>query len=188
MSGSGPTFRRSPQRSTTPGGAPASRPRSTRCPASGGTRSSTGGSSSTTARTPRASPAAANLNIRVVDGLVSNWAQAVSVGGEIRIKRGLSPAERVSALAHELAHEVLHQGAANRKRPLEIPHAVAETEAEAVSYVVLKNLGLPSKAPAYIAWRGGSGDTVLKSMTRIHRAVKAILTAATDARAGKKKA
>jgi antirestriction protein ArdC len=86
-------------------------------------------------------------------------------------------------LAHELAHEILHQAAGKRAATLKRPgpartKAEKETEADATAYVVLAVLGLPSKAPSYIAWQGGTGSAVLRSMTRIQRAAKAILEAA----------
>ena len=44
--------------------------------------------------------------------------------------------------------------------------------------MILRALGIPSKAPVYIAWQGGTGDAVLRSFTRIQRAARAILLAA----------
>lgn len=40
-------------------------------------------------------------------------------------------------------------------------------EAEAVAYMVLKELGLPSTAPAYIARHGGSGKSLLRMVKRV---------------------
>jgi hypothetical protein len=97
----------------------------------------------------------------------------------------LPTAEQVRVLAHELAHEVLHQEeralAAARKRPPPArSHPERETEADAAAFVVLKALGLAAPAPAYIAWQGGDGATVLRSMSRIQRAARRILRAAGD--------
>ena len=91
--------------------------------------------------------------------------------------------ERVRCLAHELAHEVLHQAerarALARKRPAPaLTHAQKETEAEAAAYVVLAVLGLEPPSPAYIAWQGGTGETVLRSLGRVQRAARRILEAA----------
>ena len=49
--------------------------------------------------------------------------------------------------------------------------------ADATAYVVLAVLGLPSKAPTYIAWQGGTGLGVYRSMARVQRAARAILGA-----------
>ena len=117
--------------------------------------------------------AAAVLGIRVAPLLSDDGVLGCSVGGEIRIRPGLPQRERVAVLAHELAHELLHQGDQKQKRSI----AEVETEADATSYVVLRALGLPSKAPSYIAWRGGSGALIARSLGRIQRAARQILDA-----------
>ena len=106
-----------------------------------------------------------------------------SLGGRVELLPGLPGRERTAVLAHELAHEILHQAAGKRAAEMKRPgplrtKAEKETEADATAYVVLAVLGLPSKAPTYIAWQGGTGHVVLRSMTRIQRAAKAILEAA----------
>jgi hypothetical protein len=100
-----------------------------------------------------------------------------SLGGRIEIARGLRRAERMATLVHELAHELLHQGDQARRRGPERTHAEMELEAEATSYVVMRAFGLPSTAPTYIAWQGGSGHQVRRSMARVYRAAKKILDA-----------
>jgi hypothetical protein len=127
--------------------------------------------------------AAARLRVRVEYGGVSEDAAAESLGGTVRVRRSLSGREKVRALAHELAHEVLHQAErakalAAKRAPPRRTHAEEETEADATAYVVCGVLGVPVKAPTYIAWQGGDGTQVLRSMTRIQRAAKAILEAA----------
>jgi hypothetical protein len=126
--------------------------------------------------------AAARLGIAVEYGGVEDGAAAQSEGGRVRIRAELGGREKVAALAHELAHEVLHQrerarAAQAKRRPRPRTHAEVETEADATAYVVLGVLGVPSKAPAYIAWQGGDGAQVLRSMARVQRAAKAILEA-----------
>ncbi len=61
-----------------------------------------------------------------------------------------------------------------------LAEAEMETEAEATAtaHVIMSVLGLPSKAPSYIPWQGGTGLTVLRAMTRVQGAVKTILEAA----------
>ncbi len=106
-----------------------------------------------------------------------------SLGGRVEVLPGLPGAERTAVLAHELAHEILHQAEGKRFADLKRPgkrrtKAEKETEADATAYVVLTVLGLPSKAPSYIAWQGGTGLAVLRSFTRIQRAARSILEAA----------
>jgi hypothetical protein len=94
--------------------------------------------------------------------------------GVVTLRIRLPGTEYAATLAHELAHEILHT---MRSRGATANHTQLETEAEATSYVVTRALGLPSKAPAYIAWHGGSGDHVLQSMKRVQRAARRILEA-----------
>ena len=86
-------------------------------------------------------------------------------------------------LAHELAHEILHMDPRNAARRQKMSRVEREAQAEATAYVVLRALGLPSTAPTYIAWQGGDGATVLRSLGPVQRAVRTILEAAMDARA-----
>jgi hypothetical protein len=99
--------------------------------------------------------------------------QGHSAGGVLYLRRRLPGLERAATIVHELAHEILHD---MRSRG-EMVHRQPETEAEATSYVVLRVLGLPSKAPAYIAWHGGDGKLVLQSLKRVQRAARRILRA-----------
>lgn len=122
--------------------------------------------------------AAARLGVAVVDSDLGGTCVGVSFGGEIRVQRGLPSLERAATLAHELAHELLHTGERARKRPRPRTEAEAETEAEATAYVVLRALGLPSTAPRYIAWRGGSGELLARSLGRVQRAARQLLEAA----------
>jgi hypothetical protein len=94
--------------------------------------------------------------------------------GVVTLRPRLPGTEYAATLAHELAHEILHT---MRSRGATMTHSQIETEAEATSYVVTRALGLPSKAPAYIAWHGGSGELVLQSMKRVQRAARRILQA-----------
>src|SRR6202049_5226143 len=64
-------------------------------------------------------------------------ALGMSTGGRIRLMPGLDAAEEFSVLAHELAHEKMHQG--HHFHPL--PKVVRETQAEAVAFVVCRAVG-----------------------------------------------
>lgn len=120
--------------------------------------------------------AAKRLGVTVVELKGRPGLVGASVGGEIRIRAGVSSQERAATIAHELAHEILHQQASAKKR-LRLSHADRETEAEATAYLVLRVLGLPSKAPAYVAWQGGDGKMVLGALGRVQRAARRILEA-----------
>jgi hypothetical protein len=127
--------------------------------------------------------AASRLGIAVAFEPQPGGCAARSLGGRIEVSPALPGAAKVRGLAHELAHEVLHQAererAAARKRPPPArTHAEEETEADATAWVVLRVLGIDPPSPAYIAWQGGDGAAVLRSMSRIQRAARRILEAA----------
>jgi hypothetical protein len=130
--------------------------------------------------------AAARLGVVVAFVQLPERVLGRSLGGRVEIDPAVRGRERAATLAHELAHELLHQverkRAAKARRPVpQRTRAECETEADATAYVVLRVLGVPSRAPAYIAWQGGTGAGVLRSMTRVQRAAQAILQAAVGA-------
>jgi hypothetical protein len=127
--------------------------------------------------------AAAELGIVVAYVPQGQGVSATSHGGHIEVCPSVTGRERVRCLAHELAHEVLHQAerarALARKRPAPVlTHTQKETEAEATAYVVLAALGLEPPSPAYIAWQGGTGEAVLRSLGRVQATARRILEAA----------
>lgn len=91
----------------------------------------------------------------------------VSRKGEIALSPGLAPAERFAVLAHELAHERLHDKEARRN----LSKAAKETEAEAVAFVVCTAFGLDTKTRSsdYIQLSDGNAEQLTKSLTRIQQ-------------------
>lgn len=83
--------------------------------------------------------------IKVLIQPLPSGSHGVSKGGLIVLRPGLSASEQFSVLAHELAHEFLHQvnGKAKRTRMSQ-----AEVEAESVSYVVCRAFGIDCRLPA----------------------------------------
>jgi len=75
---------------------------------------------------------ATSLGIEVAEDDLPGTAQGVSEGGKIVIRRGKSPLGRASTLAHEIAHELMHQ---RDQACLTLPRRVREVEAEAVAFV-----------------------------------------------------
>jgi antirestriction protein ArdC len=105
-------------------------------------------------------------------------ADGLSKGTLIILRSGLSPAEEFSVLAHELAHELLHQKP-GADRP---EKTVRETEAEAVAFVVSRAIGLEngSASSDYIQLYRGSKETLAASLDRIQRTATAIIQAVTS--------
>jgi antirestriction protein ArdC len=100
-------------------------------------------------------------------------ALGVSSGGRIRLAPGLAPAEEFSVLAHELAHEILHQ----KKDGPSLPKTVVETQAEAVAFVVSRGIGLETNHAAadYIALYNGDKKTLAESLAVIQATSARIL-------------
>ena len=114
------------------------------------------------------------IEVEFSDALVS--AHGLSSGGNILVRKGMSPAEEFSVLAHELAHELLH-----RDEDELLSRTVRETEAEAVAFVVCQAVGLEATNAAadYIQLYLGSKETLLESLQRIREAAVEIIGAIT---------
>lgn len=112
------------------------------------------------------------IAIEVADDL--DGAHGESLGGRIRILRGLSHAEEFVVLVHEYAHELLHRTA---DRPASRDQR--ELEAEAVAFVVGEAIGLrvADAARDYIHQYRGDRDALLASLDRIRGAAMTILNA-----------
>jgi len=101
--------------------------------------------------------------------------EGISCGGKIKLKKGLSQAEEVSTLIHELTHEMLHRDKSHISKDKE----VREIEAEAVAFVVCYGIGLDvnSASSDYIQLYQGDKNTLLESLDRIQKTSAEILTA-----------
>ena len=99
----------------------------------------------------------------------------MSEGGKITLLPDLAPAEHLSVLVHEVAHELLHRG---DRRP-STTHTVRETEAEAVAFVVCNAVGLDTNSASsdYIQLHSGDKATLAESLTFIQKTAAEILTA-----------
>jgi hypothetical protein len=92
-----------------------------------------------------------------------------SYGGHIDVDARLESGGKVAVIIHELAHELLHQ------KGREVPVKQAETEAEAVSYVVSTHFGLKTASANYLALWSVPKDQITDSFQHIHQiAVKLI--------------
>jgi len=101
------------------------------------------------------------------DEVLPGGVQGISRKGEIGIAEGLDSPERFAVLAHELAHEWMHD-VEQRKA---LPKTVRETEAEAVAYVVCRSFGLDcsTRSSDYIQMYRGDEATLIASLERIQR-------------------
>jgi len=99
----------------------------------------------------------------------------VSRKGQIVVAEGLSPAENAAVLAHEIAHEWMHD--AEQRKALD--KTVRETEAEAVAYAVCQAFGLDcsTRSSDYIQMYRGTADTLSESLDRIQKTAARIIEA-----------
>lgn len=102
-------------------------------------------------------------------------AKGMSTGGKITLLPGLSPAETLATLAHEVGHELIHKG----ERRTQTTHSVRETEAEAVAFVVSSAIGLDTNTSSsdYIQLHSGDKATLAESLTIIQQTASRILQA-----------
>ena len=107
-------------------------------------------------------------------------ADGFSSGGQIALRAGLEPATEFSVLAHELAHEMLHQG----QEQVATSRMVRETEAEAVAFVVCQAIGLEAGTASsdYIQLYQGSKETLVAALERIQQTAVEIIRAIIPAR------
>jgi hypothetical protein len=105
-------------------------------------------------------------------------ARGTSSGGRIALLPGQSEAEEFSTLAHELAHELLHQG----DRRAATSRRMRETEAEATAFVVCHAIGLETGSAAcdYIQVWNGDAQLLIESLGHVRHAASQMLAALTD--------
>jgi antirestriction protein ArdC len=102
-------------------------------------------------------------------------ARGMSSGGRITLLPDLPAAEHFAVLVHEVAHELLHRG----DRRKETSHAVRETEAEAVAFVVCHAIGLDTNTSStdYIQLHAGDRTTLAESLALVQQTASLILQA-----------
>jgi antirestriction protein ArdC len=120
--------------------------------------------------------ASIGYSVEFADFLDERNGDCTFVEHRIRVRQGLSPAQAVKTLAHELAHAVLHGADFAGARPL------AELEAESVAYMVCADLGIDSSEYSFgylVTWSGGGHEAcraISESAHRIQRAAQLILS------------
>ena len=109
--------------------------------------------------------------ILIVEDTLPAGVHGISAGGKIVIKEDLSDSEKCLVTWHEWAHEILHRGEDRD----ELSREQKELEAEALSFVVARLMGLDNPfSRDYITNWEGTVESLHASMSRIHQAAKHI--------------
>lgn len=113
--------------------------------------------------------------ITLEDDFLPGGADGGSLPGRIIVRPDLPPNERFAVLAHEFAHELLHQR--TDRRP-ETTRRIRETEAEAVAYAICLACGIDSttRSADYIQLYRGSEETLKESLTHVQQAATEIIS------------
>ena len=103
---------------------------------------------------------------------------------QVVVDSRLPATAKVFVIAHELGH--IHCGHVDRPGEYGLHRGVAETEAEATAYMVMRHLGVrPADADSFSAgyiasWSKGDPDAVSKAMSRASGAFRKITSGAED--------
>ncbi|MCB9475320.1 MAG: DUF1738 domain-containing protein [Deltaproteobacteria bacterium] len=95
----------------------------------------------------------------------------VSLGGQIKIRLGLSASDFFATLAHELAHEMLHQNSAGKS----LSKKEKEIEAETVAHVVCSYFQIPTAAPAYLALHDATSEEILNRLANLTSVIRTLI-------------
>lgn len=117
---------------------------------------------------------ARNIVLKEVGADELGTALGSSSGGTIKLKSDLEKAASFAVLAHEVAHEILHQGEARRERRTTTNQR--ELEAESVAFIVCTTIGLDhSGASDYIKMYDGTKEGLQASLQFIQQTAQTIL-------------
>jgi len=126
---------------------------------------------------PKLEAAAGKLSVQLeYEEIPEQGVQGYSTGGKIVIRQSLSTASACAVIAHELAHEVLHQHE-NRSEAKTKTRGQRELEAEATAYVVMRHFGIEHVASNYLATYNVDGEQLRDSLETISGAAKRLITA-----------
>jgi len=96
----------------------------------------------------------------------------------IQITEGLSPAQSVKTLIHEVAHMLLHCEDKALTEDAILHRNVAEIEAESVAHIVAEVHGLPTSdysVPYVAGWSNGKTEQIAATADRVLKTAKQIL-------------
>jgi hypothetical protein len=87
------------------------------------------------------------------------------------LAEGRESCSRTMTLVHEWAHEVMHQQGMNEKKRRQLSRPVRECQAEAVSYIVSRYLGLEHPfARDYLLSYGNTAEDLVANLDQVQEA------------------
>jgi len=106
-----------------------------------------------------------DMGISLEVATIPGGALGLSKGGKIQIAAGQTPESEFTTLAHETAHELMHNKSDRREKS----KTVVETEAEAVAFVVCHAIGLDAESQStdYIQLYQGDAELLQESLASI---------------------
>lgn len=112
--------------------------------------------------------------IEVKVDFILGGAKGMSSNGRVTIRPDLSASEKFAVLAHEFAHELLHQ---RTDRVKETTAKLRETEAEAVAFVVCRAFDIDStiRSSDYIQLYRGDEETLRESLSFVQNTAGQII-------------
>ena len=112
-----------------------------------------------------------SCGIEVRETKLQSRAQGVSKGGKIMLAEGRDSRSRTMTLIHEWAHEVMHRRWLEDEEWKALPVQVRECQAEAVSYVVSRYLGVENPfARDYVLSYGNTAEELVANLGQVQRA------------------
>jgi hypothetical protein len=96
----------------------------------------------------------------------------------VQVTEGLSPAQSVKTLIHEVAHMLLHCEDKELTQDALLHRNVAEIEAESVAHIVAMVHGLATEdysLPYVAGWSGGKTEVIASTADRVLKTAKQIL-------------
>ena len=119
--------------------------------------------------------------IQVEEGRLQSRAQGVSEGGRIVLAEGRDSRSRTMTLVHEWAHEVMHRQWMDDEGWKALPVKVRERQAEAVSYIVSRYVGIEDPfARDYLLSYGNTAEELADNLGQVQKASHFMIGKITD--------
>lgn len=99
-----------------------------------------------------------------------------SEGKRIELRQGLPAVNKAAVMAHEWAHILLHQGAANADRRKQTTRTIRECHAEATSFIVCAHFGITNTLSAdYLQMWGNTAADLMAELAMVREAASFII-------------